>query len=90
MEPTQKATMSVTDVIVIEIPLCFMVFPIRVSMSSLVEVDANPDSNTNISSTPIPKNIKNKINNQLRHKSNIHPSPTFSAHNAIFNNLHQL
>jgi hypothetical protein len=36
--------MSVTDVIVIDIPLCFMVFPNRVSMSSLVEVDANPDS----------------------------------------------
>ena len=90
MEPTQKATMSVTDVIVIEIQLCFMVSPIRVSMSSLVEVDANPDSNTNISSTPIPKNIKNKGNNKLRHKSNIHPSPTFSVHNAIFDNLHQL
>ena len=68
--------MSVTDVIVIEIPLCFMVFPIRVSMSSLVDVDANPDSNTNISSTPIPKIIKNNRNNELRHKSNVRPSPT--------------
>jgi hypothetical protein len=54
----QKATMSVTDVIVIEIPLCFMVSPIRVSISSLVEVDANPDSNTNISSTHIPVNTR--------------------------------
>lgn len=52
--PAQKAMTSVSDVIVIAIPLDFIVSPIRVSVSSSGDVAAKPDSKINISSTPIP------------------------------------
>ena len=55
VDPTQNATTSVIEVMVIETPLCLMVCPILSSIVSPGAVDANPDNRTNISSTPIPK-----------------------------------
>ena len=54
--PAQNAMTSVNDVIVMAIPLCLMVFPMRVSMSPRLDVSAKPDNSTNISSIPIPRN----------------------------------
>ena len=55
--PAQKAMTSVIDVIVIAIPLVLIVWPTRVSTSSLLDVFARPDKRMNMSSTPIPTNI---------------------------------
>ena len=57
--PIANATMSVTDVTVIETPACFNVSPIRSSTGSArsLGVSWRRDSTiTNMSSTPIPAN----------------------------------
>lgn len=59
--PAQNAMTSVSDVIVMAIPLVLIVFPIRDSISSLLDVAASPDIKINMSSTPIPKSRGKKL-----------------------------
>jgi hypothetical protein len=53
--PAQKAMTSVSDVMVMAIPLVLIVLPMRVSTSSMWDVSAKPDNSINMSSTPIPE-----------------------------------
>lgn len=56
--PAQKAMTSVSEVMVMAIPLVRIVLPIRVSTSSMWDVSAKPDKSINMSSTPIPESIQ--------------------------------